>query len=102
MRSSTCDTLYPALSPARASLARIPLGLCPSLHRLRGGRDRFVRRVPSYYGRGLLLATAHHRLRLLPFPMRTGGNCRTVGPGVAPVPRQGPPHTPRSSTTPGR
>jgi hypothetical protein len=47
MRSSACDTL----TRLCALLARIPLGLCPSLHRLRGGRDRFVRRLPSYYGR---------------------------------------------------
>src|SRR6516162_4958110 len=38
---------YPALSPARALLARIPLGPRPSLHRLRCGQDRFVRRLPS-------------------------------------------------------
>src|SRR6202035_5995372 len=50
----------------------------PWLHRLRCGRDRFVRRLHSYYGRVWLLATVHHRLRLLAFPMRTDGCCRTV------------------------
>ena len=34
----------------RALLVRIPLGPRPSLHRLRCGRDRFVRRLPSYSG----------------------------------------------------
>src|SRR5207248_2899090 len=41
---------YPALSPARALLARIPLGVRPWLRRLRCGRAHFVRRLPSYYG----------------------------------------------------
>src|SRR6516164_1549298 len=71
----------PTLSPARAVLDRIPLGLRPSLHRLRIGSPRhgllrigllrFVRRLPSYYGVVRLPAPVHHRLRLLAFPMRT-------------------------------
>src|SRR5215813_12906376 len=61
----------PALRPERALLARIPLGPRPSLHRLRGGLLRFVRRLPSYYGEVRLLGSVHHRLRLLAFPMRT-------------------------------
>ena len=40
----------PSLCPERALLARVPLGPCPWLHRLRCGRDRFVRRLHSYYG----------------------------------------------------
>jgi site-specific DNA recombinase len=48
MRSSASDTVCPVLCPARALLARIPLGPRPSLHRLRCGQDRFVRRLPSY------------------------------------------------------
>src|SRR5229473_5653942 len=64
---------YPTLRPARALLARIPLGLGPWLHRLRRGCLRFVRRLPSYYGLVRLPAPVHHRLRLLAFPMRTAG-----------------------------
>src|SRR5262249_25248798 len=69
-----------ALSPLRALLVRIPLGPRPSLHRLRcvcpcrclrSGLVRFVRRLHSYYGEVRLLASVHHRLRLLTFPMRT-------------------------------
>src|SRR6516162_5508848 len=41
---------FPSLCPERALLARVPLGPCPWLHRLRCGRDRFVRRLHSYYG----------------------------------------------------
>src|SRR6266542_586068 len=52
-------------------LARIPLGPHPSLHQLRRGLLRFVRRLPSYYGGVRLLGSVHHRLRLLTFPMRT-------------------------------
>ena len=52
-------------------LARVPLGLRPWLHRLRSGSLRLVRRLHSYYGRARLLASVHHRLRLLAFPMRT-------------------------------
>ena len=49
-----------------------PFGPCPSLHQLRRGSLRFVRRLRSYYGRVRLLESysVHHRLRLLTFPMR--------------------------------
>src|SRR5258706_6522416 len=66
---------------ARALLARIPLGLHPSLHRLRGswlrsgllrsGSLHLVRRLQSYYGGVRLHVPVRHRLRLLAFPMRT-------------------------------
>src|ERR1044072_1853528 len=62
---------YPVLRPARALLARIPLGPRPWLHRLRSVRTRFVRRLHSYYDGVRLLVSVHHRLRLLAFPMRT-------------------------------
>src|SRR5262249_17210099 len=73
-------TRLPALRPAHALLARIPLGLRPSLHRLRCSClhrrllrrvVRFVRRLHSYYGEVRLPTPVHHRLRLLTFPMRT-------------------------------
>src|SRR5215510_8491628 len=41
---------FPVLSPARALLYRIPLGLCPSLLRLLCWSPSFVRRSLSYYG----------------------------------------------------
>jgi len=44
-----CHAL-PSLCPVRALPARVPLGPRPWLHRLRCGRDRFVRRLHSYYG----------------------------------------------------
>src|SRR6266436_4221562 len=66
---------YAALRPARALLARIPLGLRPSLHRLRGswlrrgllrsGSLHLVRRLHSYYGGVRLLVPVRHRLRLI-------------------------------------
>src|SRR5215813_4942664 len=75
---------HPALRPARALLIRIPLGPRPSLHRLRGGLLRFVRRLPSYYGEVRLLGSVHHRLRLLTFPMRAGnGGAVPVRPDPA-------------------
>src|SRR6202045_927178 len=43
---------HPVLRPARALLARISLGLCPWLRRLRSGSLRLGRRLPSYYGGG--------------------------------------------------
>src|SRR5712691_1566511 len=61
----------PVLHPARALLARIPLGRRPWLHRLRRGSLHVVRRLLSYYGGVRLPASVHHRLRLLAFPMRT-------------------------------
>src|ERR1700731_2563000 len=48
---TTSGNALPSLGPVRALLARVPLSPCPWLHRLRCGRDRFVRRLPSYYGR---------------------------------------------------
>src|ERR1700730_2907184 len=71
MRANTLCHAYPAQSPARAELARILLGPGPSLHQLRSGSLRFVRRLHSYYGGVRLLVPVHHRLRLLAFPMRT-------------------------------
>src|SRR5262245_64231526 len=68
------------MRPVRAVLARIPLGLRPSLHWLRRSYIRrgllrrvlrFVRRLHSYYGEVRLPTPVHHRLRLLTFPMRT-------------------------------
>ena len=46
-------------------LVRIPRGPRPSLHRLRGGLLRFVRRLPSYYGEVRLLGSVHHRANRL-------------------------------------
>jgi signal transduction histidine kinase len=45
-----CDMLNPAQCPEHALMARIPLGLGPSLHQLRSGSLHFVRRLHSYYG----------------------------------------------------
>jgi hypothetical protein len=41
-------------------------------------------------------------VRLLAFPMRTGGNCRTVDREISRFPRKERLHMPGSSTTPGR
>src|SRR5207302_9730553 len=62
---------FPVLRPARALLARVPLGSRPSLHPLRHRLPSIVRRLLRYYGRIRLVAAVHHRLRLLGFPMRT-------------------------------
>src|SRR6516162_9582607 len=87
MRANTLGHAYPALSPARASLVRIPLGPCPSLHQLRSGSLRFVHRLPSYYDRVRLLGSVHHRLRLLTFPMRAGnGNAVPIKPEISQFP----------------
>jgi len=53
-------------------MARISLGLGPSLHQLRGGSLRFVRRLHSYYGLARLATPVQHRLRLFAFPMHSG------------------------------
>src|SRR5262249_55263733 len=42
---------FPVLCPARALLARVPLGPSPSLHRLHRRSPGFVRRLPRYYYR---------------------------------------------------
>ena len=66
-----CDMLNPAQCPEHALMARIPLGLGPSLHQLRSRSLCLVRRLHSYYGLVRLPMPVHHRLRLLAFPMRT-------------------------------
>src|SRR4249919_2795882 len=63
--------LNPAQCPEHALMARIPLGLGPSLHQLRSRSLCLVRRLHSYYGLVRLPTPVHHRLRLLAFPMRT-------------------------------
>src|SRR6266576_1600999 len=63
--------LIPAQGPEHALVARISLGLGPSLHQLRNGSLRLVRRLHSYYGLVRLPTPVHHRLRLFTFPMRT-------------------------------
>src|SRR6266536_2835543 len=65
-------TRLPGSAPARALLARIPLGLRPSLHRLRRGCIRcgllrsgtrhFVLRLHSYYGRARASSATTPRL----------------------------------------
>ena len=49
-----------------------------------------------------LSVSVHHRLRLLAFPMRTGGCCRTVDREISRFPRKERLHMPGSLTTPGR
>src|SRR5437588_11921318 len=60
-----------ALSPVRALPVRIPLGPRPSLHRLRGGLLRFVRRLQFHYGVVRLQVRERVGLRIIAFPMRT-------------------------------
>jgi len=79
---------YPVLCPARALLARSPLGPRPWLHRLRDGSLRFVRRLRCYYDGVRLLGFVHHRLRLLVFPMRTWGRSPSGQTRDLPVPVQ--------------
>src|SRR5262245_42448577 len=71
---------FPELSIARKDARATPISLSQIrpvfLSDVAFGRDRFVRRLRSYYGRVGLLVTVYHRLRLLAFPMRTGGFCR--------------------------
>src|SRR5260370_33821066 len=52
-------------------MARIPLGLGPSLHQLRSRSLCLVGRLPGVYAFVRLPTPVHHRLRLLAFPMRT-------------------------------
>src|SRR4051812_12738913 len=91
-RPTACDTHFPALCPARALLARVPLGPRPSLHLLRRRSPGLVRWLPRYYGGVRLLGFVHHRLRLLVFPMRAPGIPPLAKPEVSRVPRKELPH----------
>ena len=64
-------TRLPGAASGPCLLVCIPLGLRPSLHRLRSGLLRLVRQLPRYYGGVRLPVSVHHRLRLFAFPMRT-------------------------------
>src|SRR5215468_8831709 len=82
MRASTCDTVFPALRPARVLLVCIPLGPSPWLHRLRGGLLRVVRQFPGYYGWVRLPVFVHHRLSVL--PSRCGPEAELLWPNAGP------------------
>jgi hypothetical protein len=71
--ATACDMLNPAQGPEHALMARISLGLGPSLHQLRSRSLCLVRRLHSYYGLVRLPTPVHHRLRLHTFSMRTAG-----------------------------
>src|SRR3954453_20841309 len=101
-RSSACDTLFPGLRPARALLARVPLGSRPSLHRLRRRSPGLFRWLSRYYGGVRPLGVVPHRLSLLVFPMRTRGSPPLAKPEISRFPRKERPHMPGSWTTPGQ
>ena len=64
---------FPALSPARAALGRVPLGRPPSLHPLRRRLPGFVRELHRYYGAVRLPAFVHLRITSSDFPLRPAG-----------------------------
>ena len=72
------------------------------LYRLRCGRERFVRRLHSYYGGVNFSPTLHRRLRLLPAPMRTDGCCRMLDREISRFPCMERLHMPGSLITPIR
>src|SRR3954462_1331318 len=92
----------PAPGPDRALQSRLPLDPAPSLHRLRGGRRRLVRRLPRYYGRVRLLRPVHHRLRPPAFPVRSWDRRPGRARRSPRFPRGGLVHMPGSLTTRSR
>jgi hypothetical protein len=71
------------------------------LDQLRRGSLRLVRRLHGYYHGVRLLGLVRHRLRLLIFPMRTGGVHPPAKPETSRFPCKERPHMPGSLTTPG-
>ena len=69
-----CDMLNPAQCPEHALMARIPLGLGPSLHQLCSRSLRLVRRLHSYYG---LVRTSHARASSATAPRLPDADRRT-------------------------
>src|SRR2546428_8304615 len=55
-----CDMLNPAQCPEHALMARIPLGLGPSLHQLRSRSLCLVRRLQDQNSLGLLSTPEQH------------------------------------------
>ena len=62
---------FPALSPERVALGRVPLGQLPSLHRLRCRSLDLVRRLRRYFGAVRLPTFVHHRRTSFDFPIRS-------------------------------
>jgi hypothetical protein len=73
-------TRCPGSVPGACFAARSPLDQVPSLHPLRCRSLGLVHGLHRYYAPVRLLATVHHRLRLIAFPMRAVriSACRSV------------------------
>src|SRR5580700_5958735 len=62
---------FPALSPERVALGRVPLGPSPSLHCLRCRSLGFVRQLRRFYETVRLPASVRHRRASFDFPIRS-------------------------------
>src|SRR6266853_5693399 len=62
---------FPALSPERVALGRVPLGPFPLLRRLRCGSLGFVRQPRRFYGTVRLPTSVRHRRTSSDFPIRS-------------------------------
>src|SRR5262250_3174305 len=64
------ERVFPALSPERVTLGRVPLGQPPSLHRFRCRSLGIVRRLRRYFGAVRLPTSVRHRRASFDFPPR--------------------------------
>ena len=85
-RAARCRRTFPALSPERVALRRVPLGQPPSLHRLRRRFPGVVQRLPRYYGAVRLPTSVHHRRLSLDFPVRPAAPLAAGGRGISRFP----------------
>ena len=88
---SAASTRHPVtLQPGTVSgqcLRRVQFPLAAALRSSgSAGLSSFVRRLHHYYARVRLLRVVHHRLRLLPFPMRSRRTTRRDGAQPSQVP----------------
>src|SRR5215472_7474264 len=65
------ERVFPALSPERVTLGRVPLGQPPSLRRLRCRSLGVVQRLRRYFGVVRLPASVRHRRTSFDFPTRS-------------------------------
>jgi hypothetical protein len=82
------ECIFPALSPERVTLGRVPLGQPPSLRRLRCRSLGFVRRLRRYCGAVRLPTSVRHRRASFDFPTRSALLSSADRRGISRFPRR--------------
>src|SRR5262249_679070 len=82
------ERVFPALSPEPVTLARLPLGQLPSLHRFRCRSLGIVRRLRRYFGAVRLPTSVRHRRTSFDFSTRSVVLSLADGRGISRFPHK--------------